>query len=53
MVIKSESVAATPTRLGVDTDDARPRPAPSQLDLIELPQRAPPEVAMAASCATP
>jgi hypothetical protein len=34
VVMKAEAVAAILTHLGLDTDDAGPRPPPSQLDLI-------------------
>ena len=34
VVMKPEAVAAILTHLGLDTDDAGPRPPPSQLDLI-------------------
>ena len=34
VVMKADAVAAILTHLGLDTDDAGPRPPPSQLDLI-------------------
>ena len=34
VVMKPEAVVAILTHLGLDTDDAGPRPPPSQLDLI-------------------